>query len=171
MNKEKKIKLYILAASVAVVSASFFAWNHLDPVYSAVFVVIFACGVFFVFIEFYLRIQHNVDDGINRIKEATKTYDLNTFKVFNLINNNFANVIDRLAETEKKLDSFDRMFADLKNSKGEENISHKIEELKDFQNKTIVIMRQISEYQVEQTNFLKKQLDKQVEWDQPQTKN
>lgn len=67
MNKEKKLQLYLILGIVFVVFISFFVAHNLGLIYLIIFSFVIFCAVFFILFEFYLRIQHNIDN-IDNVK-------------------------------------------------------------------------------------------------------
>jgi len=143
MSKEEKVQLYILLASFIAVLVSFFIGIKFGLIYLIIFFIIIFCASFFFLIQLYIRIQHNIDNSIIVANEITK------IKVD----------LDSKLSGEKELyeeivSFFDNMLSYLEENKKE------LAELKELQNKLIVIMQQILECQQDQTLFLKKQIEK-----------
>lgn len=189
MDKEKKFQLYVLAGLTAVILISFFVGWKFGLIYLLIFLVAIFCASFFVLIEFYLRVQHNIDDNakiINEIKNEIEN------KIENKIEINKENIINRINEIgrvadeikkaeadisdkingerelyEEVVDFFDNLLNYLEENKIDkkiEGLNQKIEESKDshnkMQNKMVVLLQQILEHQEDQTNFLKEEIRK-----------
>jgi phage host-nuclease inhibitor protein Gam len=133
--------------------------------------------------EFYLRIQHNVDNNANDIKNEIVINKENIINKLNEIGQ-VAEEIKRAEASigdkingerelyEEVVDFFENLLNYLEENKQEilnlndkadkrnNETDQKIEELNKIQNKIVVLLQQILEHQEDQTNFLKEETGK-----------
>jgi len=158
MSKEEKVQLYILLASFIAVLVSFFIGIKFGLIYLIIFFIIIFCASFFFLIQLYIRIQHNIDNSIIVANIRIKHNIDNSIIVANEITKIKVDLDSKLSGEkelyEEIVSFFDNMLSYLEENKKE------LAELKELQNKLIVIMQQILECQQDQTLFLKKQIEK-----------
>lgn len=183
MTKEQRFKTMVWAGAFCLILASFYIGIKLGIVYLAIFLVCILCAEFFVLLQFYLRIQHNIDNSIAAVDEVSRISELNIINIVNevrTLKSDVANLYNEIIalkndlnsklSSEKELfeqivDFFEDLLNYLEDNKKEIaeigiNSAKKIEELKDFYGKVVILLQQIAEYQEDQTDFLKKEMDK-----------
>lgn len=187
MDKEKKFQLCLLAGLAAIILISFFVGWKFGLIYLLIFLVAIFCASFFALIEFYLRVQHNIDGNakaINEIKNEIKINAENKIneigRVADEIKKAEANIGDKLNGErelyEEVVDFFENLLNYLEENKQEvanlganlgekadkrnNETDKKIEELNKMQDKIVVLLQQILEHQEDQTNFLKEEINK-----------
>jgi len=182
MRKERLYQLIFITLSVLFVLVSFLVNVWLGEVYMFLLFLAVFCMSILIFSELYLRVQWNVDrrtrgfNGvINRIdglKNSIEGGFQENKQVLNEIVDFFESLLKYLEEEKGErrsgFEGINDKFEGI-NDKFEgindkfEGINDKFEgmnEFREFQEKLVVIVRQILEYQKEQTNFLNKEFEK-----------
>ena len=96
MDKEKKFQLCLLAGLAAIILISFFVGWKFGLIYPLIFLVAIFCASFFALIEFYLRVQHNIDGNAKAINEINKE-----------------NIIDKINKIGRVADEIKKAEADI----------------------------------------------------------
>jgi ABC-type multidrug transport system fused ATPase/permease subunit len=172
IDKEKKFQLCLLAGLIAVILISFFIGWKFHLIYLLIFLLAVFCVSLLVLTEFYLRIQHNVDNNakamsnkLNEISQVAEEIKRAEVSIGDKINGErelyeevvdfFENLLNYLEENKQEILNLNDK-ADKRNNETDQ----KIEELNKIQNKIVVLLQQILEHQEDQTNFLKEETGK-----------
>lgn len=188
MKRERLLQLVMFIAVIFLILFSFLIGIVFGQFYLVLFFIVIICGFFFISIELYLRVQHNIDTKINeqRILSKQSSLQLNTkFDEVNVQLNKGTEIMNTLIELksgldfrfeeqkkiyEEIVDFFETMLEHLEDEKRERDADKKereegreeefknLETLKNMQSRLNVIMRQILDYEKDQTNFLNEKI-------------
>ncbi|MDD5193688.1 MAG: hypothetical protein PHF67_03815 [Candidatus Nanoarchaeia archaeon] len=158
MNKEGFYKYVIIVILLLIILAGFLLNLFLGLSALTLFFFICFLGVFFFFMQLYLRIQHNID----RIKSRSEqNINLENSKEFNKIKNSYEELtdfleilIDYLEELKKKNSEEKILLEDIKN-RFNENL--------EMQKKLASGVEDLFNSQYEQTIRLEKEWEKKFE--------
>ena len=162
MNRERLLQILIFFGLIFAILLSFLIGILAGEFYMTLFFIIIFCGGIFVLIELYLRIQHNIGRKFgnffktkNEISEMKKGFD-DKFDNLNKVLKELVDFNEALLQylEDEKEEVSDKLNNALNEFRGQ------ISEMKELQNKIVVLMEQTLDYQKEQTNFLKDKIDK-----------
>jgi len=198
MRKERLMQLIMFVGLILLIIISFLIGIVFGQFYMLFFFVFIVCGIFFILIELYLRVQHNINYSTHRACIISSNSNDSFETKLNQIDSKFNEILFAIHskldesksfltnkfEEQKKIyeeivDFFETMLEYLENEKSEresERESEKseresdkneikkelesLEDIKNIQSKLTIIMRQILDYEREQTNFLNEKISK-----------
>ena len=187
MSKERLMQLVVFIGLIFLILLSYLVGIMFGQFYLIFFIIIIICGIFFILIELYLRVQHNINNKSNSFQRDMNSIGENIVenlhnRFYNLASNftevstcfdNLYTQVDTVNKGLNELVDFNeallQYFEDDKKEriKGfcelQESFKDNLESsknIKDFQNKLVVLNQQILEYQKDQTNFLKEEVRK-----------
>lgn len=181
MGKERLMQLVLFVSLIFLILLSFLIGITFGQFYMVLFFILIICGIFFILIELYLRVQHNINRKSNNLQKDMNNLQKDTNSIGENLHNRFESLKNQMDEInnveinrilselvgfneallqyfeddkKERIDNFCQLQGNFKDNLESSN------DIKNFQNKLVVLNQQILEYQKDQTNFLKAEVRK-----------